>query len=82
MRIVHSEDEFVNAFNSAKSEAKACFNNDEVYMEKFIEDPKHIEVQLIGDHFGNVIHLYERDCSFQRRNQKLVEEAPCFYIKR
>lgn len=80
MRIVHSEDEFVNAFNSAKSEAKACFNNDEVYMEKFIEDPKHIEVQLIGDHFGNVIHLYERDCSFQRRNQKLVEEAPCFTL--
>ena len=80
MRIVYSEDEFVNAFNSAKSEAKACFNNDEVYMEKFIEDPKHIEVQLIGDHFGNVIHLYERDCSFQRRNQKLVEEAPCFTL--
>lgn len=80
MRIVHREDEFVNAFNSAKSEALACFNNDEVYLEKFIEDPKHIEVQLIGDRFGNVIHLYERDCSFQRRNQKLVEEAPCFTL--
>lgn len=58
----------------------ACFGDDDVYMEKFIEDPKHIEVQLIGDNFGNVVHLFERDCSFQRRNQKLIEEAPCFIL--
>lgn len=80
MRIVHSEDEFENAYNSARSEAMACFGNDDVYMEKYIEEPKHIEVQLIGDRFGNVVHLFERDCSFQRRNQKMIEEAPCFIL--
>lgn len=81
MRIVHSEEEFESNYNNARSEAKACFGDDDVYMEKFIEEPKHIEVQLIGDNFGNVIHLYERDCSFQRRNQKVIEEAPCAILK-
>lgn len=81
MRIVHQESEFQNAFDSAKAEAKACFGDDDVYLEKYIENPKHVEVQLIGDHFGNVIHLFERDCSFQRRNQKMIEEAPCYVLK-
>lgn len=80
MRIVRCEEEFESNFNNAKSEAMACFGDDDVYMEKLIEDPKHIEVQLIGDNFGNVVHLYERDCSFQRRNQKMIEEAPCFVL--
>lgn len=81
MRIVYDSKEYANAYHSAKSEAMACFGNDDVYMEKYIEDPKHIEIQLIGDDFGNVVHLFERDCSFQRRNQKMIEEAPCFGIE-
>ena len=80
MRIVWEEEEFENAFHSAKSEAKVCFGDDDVYLEKYLENPKHIEVQLIGDQFGNVIHLFERDCSFQRRNQKMIEEAPCYVL--
>lgn len=80
MRIVRSEDELENAFYSAKSEAKACFGDDDVYMEKYIEHPKHVEVQVLSDEFGNVVHLYERDCSFQRRNQKMIEEAPCHVL--
>ncbi|NLC48064.1 MAG: acetyl-CoA carboxylase biotin carboxylase subunit [Tenericutes bacterium] len=80
MRIVNEKKEFENAFNAAKSEAKACFGDDGVYIEKYIANPKHIEVQIIGDKFGNVIHLYERDCSFQRRNQKMIEEAPCHFL--
>ena len=81
MRIVRSEDELENAFYSAKSEAKACFGDDDVYMEKYIEHPKHVEVQVLADEFGNVVHLYERDCSFQRRNQKMIEEAPCHVLR-
>ncbi|MBP2239989.1 pyruvate carboxylase [Cytobacillus eiseniae] len=77
MRIVKEEKEVVEAFNRAKSEAKAAFGNDEVYVERFIEKPKHIEVQILGDHTGNIIHLFERDCSVQRRHQKVVEVAPC-----
>ncbi|MFV0379801.1 MAG: acetyl-CoA carboxylase biotin carboxylase subunit [Anaerorhabdus sp.] len=77
MRIISKEDDFAQLFDAAKSEAKVCFGDDEMYLEKYIENPKHIEVQIIGDNFGNVIHLFERDCSFQRRNQKLIEEAPC-----
>ena len=77
MRIAHVPEELENAYIEAKQEAKACFENDEVYMERYIEDPKHIEVQILGDHYGHVIHLYERDCSFQRKNQKMIEEAPC-----
>ena len=76
MRIVHSMDEVGEAFDRAKSEAKAAFGNDEVYVERYIKDPKHIEVQILGDEHGNIVHLYERDCSVQRRHQKVVEVAP------
>lgn len=76
MRIVNSLDEVQEAYNRAKSEAKASFGNDEVYVEKFINNPKHIEVQILGDQAGNIVHLYERDCSVQRRHQKVVEIAP------
>jgi pyruvate carboxylase len=77
MRIVRSAQEVKEAFERAKSEAKAAFGNDEVYVEKLIENPKHIEVQILGDYNGNIVHLYERDCSVQRRHQKVVEVAPC-----
>lgn len=76
MRIVESEDEVVQAFERAQSEARSAFGSDEMYVEKCIENPKHIEVQILGDKYGNVIHLYERDCSIQRRHQKVVEIAP------
>ncbi|MGM9923320.1 MAG: pyruvate carboxylase [Bacillus sp. (in: firmicutes)] len=76
MRIVKNPDEVEEAYNRAKSEAKAAFGNDEVYVEKFVQNPKHIEVQILGDHAGNIVHLYERDCSVQRRHQKVVEIAP------
>ncbi|WP_407708390.1 pyruvate carboxylase [Bacillus altitudinis] len=76
MRIVRSKEELSEAYDRAKSEAKAAFGNDEVYVEKLIENPKHIEVQVIGDNHGNIIHLYERDCSVQRRHQKVIEVAP------
>ncbi len=76
MRIVHSMSGLVNAFETARAEALACFGNDAVFVEKYIEGPRHIEVQLLGDKFGNVVHLGDRDCSIQRRNQKLIEEAP------
>ncbi|MEG1870408.1 MAG: acetyl-CoA carboxylase biotin carboxylase subunit [Peptostreptococcaceae bacterium] len=76
IRIVHREDELENSFFTAKSEAKINFGDDSVYMEKFIENPRHIEFQILADSFGNVVHLGERDCSVQRRNQKLLEEAP------
>lgn len=76
MRIVNSVDEVAEAYDRAKSEAKAAFGNDEVYVEKYINKPKHIEVQIIGDTHGNIVHLYERDCSIQRRHQKVVEIAP------
>ncbi|MFV0382376.1 MAG: acetyl-CoA carboxylase biotin carboxylase subunit [Breznakia sp.] len=80
MRIIYQEDDFAHLFDAAKAEAKVCFGDDEMYLEKYIEGPKHIEVQVLGDNFGNVVHLYERDCSFQRRNQKLIEEAPCHVL--
>src|SRR5699024_8598090 len=76
MRIVRNESNLNEAFERAKSEAKASFGNDEVYVEKLIENPKHIEVQILGDNENNIVHLYERDCSVQRRHQKLVEIAP------
>ncbi|QFT88729.1 2-oxoglutarate carboxylase small subunit [Bacillus sp. THAF10] len=76
MRIVRSKSELKESFERAKSEAKAAFGNDDVYVEKLIENPKHIEVQIIGDEHGEIIHLYERDCSIQRRHQKVVEIAP------
>ena len=76
MRVVWNEGEIEKAFNDAKMEAAASFKNDGLYMEKFVEEPRHIEIQVAGDQFGNVCHLSERDCSIQRRHQKLVEESP------
>jgi acetyl-CoA carboxylase biotin carboxylase subunit len=76
MRVVHTEAALINAVQTTKSEAAAAFNNPEVYMEKFLENPRHIEIQILADHFGNVVHLGERDCSMQRRHQKVLEEAP------
>lgn len=76
MRLVNSKEELQSAYDRAKSEAKAAFGSDEVYVEKAIIKPKHIEVQIIGDTHGNIVHLYERDCSIQRRHQKVVEIAP------
>ncbi|MAO72103.1 MAG: acetyl-CoA carboxylase biotin carboxylase subunit [Flavobacteriales bacterium] len=76
MRLVWEEGDLKDAWDSAKQEAKAAFGNDGMYMEKFIEDPRHIEIQIIGDHRGKAAHLSERDCSIQRRHQKLVEETP------
>ena len=68
--------EFEDLFQTAKLEAKMAFGDDSMYMEKFVENPRHIEFQILADHFGNVVHLYDRDCSVQRRNQKVIEEAP------
>ena len=76
MRVINSEDEFEDLFQTAKLEAKMSFGDDSMYMEKFIENPRHIEFQILADQFGNVMHLYDRDCSVQRRNQKVIEEAP------
>eukprot|EP00127_Corallochytrium_limacisporum_P003425 Clim_evm53s149 gene=Clim_evmTU53s149 len=76
MRIVNSESEYADAFERATSEALAAFGNGSVFIEKFIEKPRHIEVQVMGDEYGNVVHLYERDCSVQRRHQKVIELAP------
>ncbi|MBN8674179.1 MAG: acetyl-CoA carboxylase biotin carboxylase subunit [Chitinophagales bacterium] len=76
MRIVWEESEMERAYNNAKAEAAASFKNDGIYMEKFVEEPRHIEIQVAGDQYGNVCHLSERDCSIQRRHQKLVEESP------
>ena len=76
IRIVRQRDELAKAFESARSETKAAFGDDQMYMEKVIENARHIEVQVLGDQFGNVIHLGERDCSLQRKNQKVLEEAP------
>ncbi len=76
MRIVWKDEEFEGAWDSARQEAGAAFGNDGIYLEKFIEDPRHIEIQVVGDQFGKVCHLSERDCSIQRRHQKLVEESP------
>jgi len=76
MRVVHSESNLLNAISLTKSEAAAAFANDVVYMEKFLETPRHVEVQILSDTHGNAIHLAERDCSMQRRHQKVVEEAP------
>ncbi|NBP29731.1 MAG: acetyl-CoA carboxylase biotin carboxylase subunit [Flavobacteriia bacterium] len=76
MRIVWKEEDLQSAWDSARQEAGAAFGNDGVYMEKFIEEPRHIEIQIAGDQYGNACHLSERDCSIQRRHQKLVEETP------
>jgi acetyl-CoA carboxylase, biotin carboxylase subunit len=76
MRVVWNESEIEKAYDAAKMEAGASFKNDGLYMEKFVEEPRHIEIQVAGDQYGNVCHLSERDCSIQRRHQKLVEESP------
>ena len=80
IRIVPNESELENAYFTAKTEAKNNFGDDSVYMEKFIENPRHIEFQILADSFGNVIHLGERDCTIQRRNQKVLEEAPSIIL--
>jgi acetyl-CoA carboxylase biotin carboxylase subunit len=76
MRAVWTDDELEKAWESARQESKAAFNNDDMYMEKLIEEPRHIEIQIVGDSFGKACHLSERDCSVQRRHQKLTEETP------
>lgn len=76
MRIAHDEKELVENYIAAQNEAKAAFGNPDVYIEKYVEEPRHVEIQVIGDKFGNAVHLGERDCSIQRRHQKLIEEAP------
>ena len=80
MRKVLSSNEFNTAFDRARNESIKAFSDDRIYIEKFIEDPKHIEVQILGDKFGNYIHLYERECSVQRRHQKVIEEAPSVFV--
>ena len=80
MKVVEDESELENAYNLTKSEAEVNFGNDEIYVEKFLRNPKHIEFQIFSDNYQNVIHLGERDCSIQRRHQKLIEEAPAYKI--
>ncbi len=80
MRLVHEEKDLIEMFDLAQSEALRSFGNGDVYVEKYIESPHHVEVQVIGDKHGNVVHLYDRECSIQRRNQKVIEEAPSPYI--
>jgi len=80
MRIVREESEIENAYVTAKAEAASSFGNDDVYIEKFVDKPRHIEIQLLGDKHGNIISLGERDCSVQRRHQKLIEESPSLFI--
>lgn len=77
MKIVHSPATLPNAFATARAEAQAGFGNPEVYIEKYCEEPRHVEIQIMADKHGNVVHLGERDCSIQRRHQKIIEEAPC-----
>src|SRR5262244_3050638 len=76
MKVARTEDDLAEAFSTARAEAKAAFGNDDVYMEKYLTHPRHIEIQIVADSHGNVIHLGERDCSLQRRHQKVLEEAP------
>ncbi|SHE38536.1 acetyl-CoA carboxylase, biotin carboxylase subunit [Fodinibius roseus] len=76
MRVVHEEENLQQAFGTCKSEAKGAFDDPAVYIEKFVQDPHHVEIQILGDQHGNVIHLGERDCSLQRRHQKILEESP------
>ena len=80
MRIVHSSDKFISSFKTASQEARNAFGDDSLYIEKYIQNARHIEVQILADNYGNTVHLGERDCSIQRRHQKLIEEAPAYGI--
>ena len=80
MRRAETREQLESAYEEAKAEARACFGNDEMYLEKLIINPRHIEFQILADEFGNVVHLGERDCSIQRKNQKLIEESPCMLL--
>lgn len=80
MRIVESEEDLIEKFKSAKNESKKAFGDDSMFIEKYLNNPKHIEVQILGDKHGNVVHLYERDCSIQRRHQKVIEYTPAFSL--
>ncbi len=80
MRIAHNRKELLDAFSMASGEAKAAFGNPDIYLEKYIENPRHIEIQILGDMFGNYVHLAERECSIQKRYQKLIEEAPSSFV--
>ncbi len=80
MRVVHTEAALLNSIHVTRTEAKAAFGDDTVYLEKYLENPRHVEVQVLADGQGNAIHLYDRDCSMQRRHQKVLEEAPAPYI--
>ena len=82
MRIAQSEDELLEKFEYAKNEAKKAFGDDSMFIEKYLHKPKHIEVQILGDEYGNIVHLYERDCSIQRRHQKVIEYTPAFSLPR
>ena len=81
MRVVHTISELQKAYLEATGEAKTAFGNEEVFVEKYIDDPKHIEVQILADQHGNMVHLFERDCSVQRRFQKVVEIAPSIVLR-
>ena len=76
MRMVENKNEFISQMSRAVSEAKNSFGNGAVFIEKYLEKPKHIEIQILADQLGNIVHLFERDCSIQRRHQKVIEEAP------
>ena len=80
MRIVHTAEDMPKEYAEARDESKKAFGDDQIFIEKYLKSPKHIEVQIIGDNYGNVVHLYDRDCSVQRRHQKVVEYAPAFSI--
>ena len=80
MRIVHRSDEFINALKSCQSESEKSFGDNRVILEKYIQQPRHVEVQIFADSHGNCVHLFERDCSIQRRHQKIIEEAPAPFL--
>ncbi len=80
MRVAHNDISFRTAYNAARSEAEVAFGDDTIYLEKFIVNPRHVEVQVMADKAGNAVHFYERDCSIQRRHQKMIEESPCSFL--
>ena len=80
MRVAYTDEEAREGFQSSKNEAKSAFGDDRIFIEKFIESPRHIEIQVLGDKHGNIIYLGERECSIQRRNQKVIEEAPSPFL--